>query len=290
MTDFIGTAGNDTANAVTGDFSGFSGGTITDLQDGTGDFINGFFGEDFIFAGDAADLIYGGEGHDIVNGGGGNDTVYAYTEADPGGSFTGDDISGNLGNDSIFGSSGDDTLAGDSGTDQLFGNDGADILQGGEDWDTLDGGAGADQMSGGLGDDTYYVDRKADQVIEAAGEGYDVVHTTVSFTAGVGIEEVNLEGTGKISAVGNGLVNYLLGNDNANALYGLAGNDILIGGEGVDQMFGGRGDDNTMWISRQARLSRPPDKATTRSLLLPFPALRSIRCLRMSRTCFLAAV
>jgi Ca2+-binding RTX toxin-like protein len=68
MTNFIGTEGNDTANAATGQIDGFTGGNPADLQDGNGDFFAGGGGEDFIFAANAADLIEGGEGHDQLNG------------------------------------------------------------------------------------------------------------------------------------------------------------------------------------------------------------------------------
>jgi len=37
-------------------------------------------------------------------------------------------------------------------------------------------------MSGGLGDDTYIVDNSSDIVIEAAGEGTDLVLVSASYT------------------------------------------------------------------------------------------------------------
>jgi Ca2+-binding RTX toxin-like protein len=72
MTTFIGTGGNDTANAVTGELDEFTGGSDAELQDLVNDFFAGGGGEDFVFAGDGGDRIEGGEGRDELNGGAGN--------------------------------------------------------------------------------------------------------------------------------------------------------------------------------------------------------------------------
>ena len=79
MTIFTGTAGADTANASNGTLTGFTGGTLADLQDGNGD--------EFVLGG-GADTVVAGSGGDIfeiagsvvvtgstLNGGGGLDTV-----------------------------------------------------------------------------------------------------------------------------------------------------------------------------------------------------------------------
>src|SRR3954471_9556439 len=74
MTTFTGTSGNDVANATSGTLTGFTGGTIAQLQDGTGDVINGLGGADTVVAGAGADTITGGTGADSLIGGLGADT------------------------------------------------------------------------------------------------------------------------------------------------------------------------------------------------------------------------
>ena len=68
---------------------------------------------------------------------------------------------------------------------------------------TLSGGAGNDTMVGGAGNDTYVVDATGDVVTEAAGEGTDLVQSSVSFTLGANVENLTLTGTGNINATGN---------------------------------------------------------------------------------------
>ena len=58
MATFNGTNGNDTANATTGTLTGFSGGTVAQLQDSSGDTFNG---------GNGADTIVAGGGNDTIN-------------------------------------------------------------------------------------------------------------------------------------------------------------------------------------------------------------------------------
>jgi Ca2+-binding RTX toxin-like protein len=92
-------------------------------------------------------------------------------------------------------------------------------------------------MVGGLGDDTYTVDNTADVVVEAPGEGSDLVNASATYTLAANIENLTLTGAGNINATGNDLANVITGN---------AGNNILDGGaaDGVtDTLFGGAGDD-----------------------------------------------
>ena len=100
----------------------------------------------------------------------------------------------------------------------------------------LDGGLGADTLTGGDGDDGYVVDNVGDQVIEAgtAGAGIDIVRSSVSFTLGANVENLDLVGLGNINATGNAGANTLTGN---------VGNNVLNGGLGADLLRGGFGDD-----------------------------------------------
>lgn len=125
----------------------------------------------------------------------------------------------------------------------LIGNAATNTLSGGLGNDTLNGGAGADTLVGGQGDDVYVVDNIGDVVIEQAGEGTDLVQSSVSYTLAENVENLTLTGSAAINGTGNALDNVLTGNGAANTLIGGAGNDTLDGGKGADKLEGGTGDD-----------------------------------------------
>jgi VCBS repeat-containing protein len=200
------------------------------------------------------DTVHGGAGDDRIDGGFGRDRLY-----------------GDEGNDTLLGGYSAPAIveshvqSSDNGSSLVIASFGFD-----SDADYLDGGAGIDLMQGGVGDDTYVVDGEAtvnadgaavrfrrcdvasrfgmdqapqytwvtDTVVESAGEGHDVVHSTASVNlAGIEIEEVRLMDGGPIAdldaTTGQG----------SQALYGNAGANRLDGGQGADQMAGGAGDD-----------------------------------------------
>ncbi|MFG6455798.1 beta strand repeat-containing protein [Roseateles sp. BYS96W] len=126
----------------------------------------------------------------------------------------------------------------------LFGGNGNDTMTGGNGDDLLDGGAGNDVMAGGGGNDSYVVDAATDTVTENAGEGADVVQSSVTWTLGVNLENLTLTGAAAINGSGNALDNVLIGNSAANTLTGLGGNDTLDGGAGADTLVGGQGNDS----------------------------------------------
>ena len=134
-------------------------------------------------------------------------------------------------------------LVGTAGGNTLNGSALRDVIEGLGGDDTINGGAGADTMIGGLGNDIFTVDNTADIVIENAGEGTDLVYTTVSYALGDNIEKLTLSGASCIDGTGNSLNNTIVGNAAANVLYGLAGNDDINGGAGADTMIGGLGND-----------------------------------------------
>lgn len=107
----------------------------------------------------------------------------------------------------------------------------------------INGLLGLDTMLGGAGNDTYYVDNAADAVQEIAGDGTDLVLSSVSYTLSDYVENLTLSGTSSISATGNAFDNLLTGNGANNTLTGALGNDTLDGGAGVDTLVGGGGDD-----------------------------------------------
>jgi Ca2+-binding RTX toxin-like protein len=109
--------------------------------------------------------------------------------------------------------------------------------------DYIDGGLGADRMFGGTGNDTYVVENAGDQVFENAGEGFDEIRSSITYTIAANVEKLVLTGTAAINAYGNDADNRLYGNDSSNILASYDGNDILNGGAGTDTMIGGTGND-----------------------------------------------
>ena len=124
------------------------------------------------------------------------------------------------------------------------GNTQANVITGNSAANTLNGGTGADTLIGGAGNDIYVVDTALDVIVEAAGEGVDLVQSSATYTLGnTSIENLTLTGTSTLSGTGNGLDNLLTGNSANNTLTGAGGNDTLDGGTGNDTMIGGTGND-----------------------------------------------
>jgi len=187
--------------------------------------------------GDAgANVINGLDGADVMIGGAGNDVYYVDNVGDKvvekaGGGF-----------DTVV-SSIDHVLAANvealtlSGSDDIeaTGNSLDNVLTGNAGDNRLRGGAGADTMIGGAGDDIYYVDNAGDRVVEQAGEGHDLVVSSVSFNLrGTGAEDIKLLGSAALNAEGDAGANRVTGNAGHNVLRGDAGNDVLTGGAGYD--------------------------------------------------------
>jgi Ca2+-binding RTX toxin-like protein len=127
-------------------------------------------------------------------------------------------------------------LTGNVGDNSLNGAAGNDSLSGGLGNDSLNGGAGIDAMNGGAGDDIYVVDVATDLITELAGEGTDLVQSSItcSLAALANIENLTLTGTTAINGTGNELNNTLTGNTAANLLDGGIGADTMVGGTGND--------------------------------------------------------
>ena len=177
-------------------------------------------------------------------------------------------ITGNAGNNVLDGASGIDTLSYASvataltvdsssitaqvtgaGTDTLLnfekivGSAFDDHLSGTSGVNLIDGGKGADTMAGGAGDDTYLVDNAADQIVEAAQEGTDLVQSSVSYTLQAEVDNLTLTGSAHINGTGNRLANVLVGNAGNNVLTGGSGSDTYIvdnaGDQTIEQVGGG---------------------------------------------------
>jgi Ca2+-binding RTX toxin-like protein len=110
--------------------------------------------------------------------------------------------------------------------------------------DVLAGGAGGDRLSGGAGNDVYTVNAAGDVVIEALGQGIDLVSTDLaSYALGTNVENLAFIGTGDFAGTGNGLNNAIAGGAGNDTLSGGNGNDTLHGGQGADRIIGGGNND-----------------------------------------------
>jgi Ca2+-binding RTX toxin-like protein len=204
-------------------------------------------------------LLNGGAGIDTFIGGAGNDTYVldqlgegdaTHVQENPSQGIdtvlTSAAIANAIANleNYTFTGSGNWTFTGNELDNAITGGRGIDTLSGGGGNDILSGGTGADVLTGGTGNDTYIVDNVKDQVIEAAGGGTnDTVQSSVSFTLGNDVENLELTGKTAINGTGNGGNNHIHGNDGANALNGAGGDDLLFGGLGDDRLTGGEGKD-----------------------------------------------
>lgn len=221
-------SGNDTVLAGLGN----------DNIDGGGgdDYLNGGYGADFLKGGPGDDRYVVDNTSDLVVEAlarGGFDTVETYID------FTAPQYveaieargSANL---ILTGNTENNVIIGNIGNNFLYGHDGSDALVAGEGNDTLDGGLGRDHMIGGAGNDVYVVDSRSDLVVEALGNGFDLVKSSATFTLSSYVENLVLTGTDNISGGGNSLNNSITGN---------AGNNLLNGGIGADTLDGGDGND-----------------------------------------------
>ncbi len=164
-------------------------------------------------------------------------------------------------------------IAGTPGGKRIEGTWWRDYLVGTDYNDTIDGKESHDIMVGGKGDDIYYVDAQcyywpgdwcdsdyrdddrgyrsrtminwypgwnfdceADDVIEKAGEGFDTVYSSASYTLAANVEALRLLGYADLEGAGNGLNNAIFGNAGRNTLGGGAGTDLLFGGAGADTL------------------------------------------------------
>ena len=237
-----------------------------------------------LITGNAGDnVLNGGDGIDTLIGGLGNDTYVMDSPSDviqEGGGSGGIDLvmasfsfvldnflrmenltltgtgningMGNEGNNVITGNVGNNILWGMGGNDTLIGGLGGDLLLGSFDSDHLDGGGGVDTMAGSYGNDVYTVDNVDDVVDEVQGIGfdhYDMVYSSVSWTAPLYVEWLVLTGVSAVDATadsnslaeltGNSAANHLTG---GRYLHGMGGDDTLAGGLYAN-MDGGEGND-----------------------------------------------
>jgi len=254
-----------TPTGQSGQLSGNGGNDVLTGGNGNDTLIAGLDGQlssaetytDVMHGGAGDDHLVGGIG-DTFDGGSGNDRVSFDMSTNATGvnvvmgsifgttaTIMGTTFSGIEQVDSVRGTIYDDTINTVGNTYNAFieGLDGNDTLIGGFANDTIVGGTGADAMSGGQGNDVYYVDNAGDVVTETPGNGNDLVYSTIDYTLPDNVEQLVLQGTNPLRGTGNGLDNYILGNDAHDVLTGLAGNDTISGFGGIDSLVGGDGND-----------------------------------------------
>ena len=295
--DFVLASGSEVELIATGDQAGLRPVEMTGnefaqilIANAGANYLSGLGGNDALYGRDGDDALEGGIGEDILNGGSGNDvmrggaggdlyyvdsasdriieiagegfdqvitlaslTLSAATDVEvisAQSASTADQINITASDiaQTIYGHDGANVIAAGGGRDTVYGFGGNDVI---------DGGLGADELIGGIGNDTYTVDDSFDVVVEAAGEGTDVVRAQVSFAL-IGNEEVeeitafNTASTAAMDLAGNQFAQTIRGTDGANFLQGAGGNDTLLagggndvldGGTGVDRLEGGFGDD-----------------------------------------------
>ncbi|MDQ3477878.1 MAG: calcium-binding protein [Pseudomonadota bacterium] len=254
---------NNSAQTSDGVFSD----TLSSIED-----VSGSEFQDFISGNDSNNVLSGRGGNDLIYGNGGNDRLRSGSGADEMGGGTGNDsyevddagdmvieafgegtadrvdasISYTLGDHverlTLTGSAAINGT-GNALANVIVGNGADNFLFGFDGNDSLNGGLGADTLEGGIGNDVYFVDNAGDTVTEIAGQGNDLVKSSVDYTLGADVERLTLTGTGAISGTGNAGANILTGNGGANTLNGEGRNDRLSGGAGNDQLHGGVGSD-----------------------------------------------
>ena len=153
--------------------------------------LKGGGGVDRLFGGGGDDIYYVTDGREVVfeQANGGRDIVYAgLSHGLTAGSHV--EVLSAL----SLGSTDPLQLSGNALNNEIYGNAGANVLR---------GGGGVDLLLGGFGDDIYYVTSGGETVLEYAGEGRDIVYTSVShvLTPGSHVEilsAVSLSGTGAL--------------------------------------------------------------------------------------------
>lgn len=216
------------------------------------DLLEGSAGDDRLYGLDGNDELRGLDGNDLLDGGAGSDTLVGGFGDDR---FIVDATTDVVSEQAVLGtdtveSSVSYTLSANvenlvlvagalAGTGNAFDN----TITGNAANNVLDGKVGRDRMEGGTGDDSFVVDNALDVVVEKAGEGRDLVSSSVAFTLGDHLEDLTLTGSSAISGTGNAADNRLRGNAAANTLTGGAGNDELDGLAGNDTLKGGLGND-----------------------------------------------
>ena len=219
-TGFENLIGSNQADKLTGN-------GLANMIDGRGgaDEMAGLLGNDIYVVDDDLDIVTEqvGQGHDKVQ------SYKTFDLSTRGANVENLDL---LGSNNIDGT-------GNAFANIIIGNSGANTLDGGID----SSAAIVDQLKGGAGNDIYIVRTSTDIVTELINEGTDTVRSFITYTLGLNLENLELQGTAVINGTGNTLANIITGNSAGNVLAGSGGADTLNGGDGGDTLNGGVGND-----------------------------------------------
>jgi Ca2+-binding RTX toxin-like protein len=179
-------------------------------------------------------VLDGGAGQDTMRGGYGDDTYYANAHTSGNTTYLDAVIEGlNQGHDTMLVSV-EYSLLPENIEDLVLldqvgkgvGNSENNRITGNDTDNELDGGWGDDTLIGGNGSDLYTVDSQGDVVVELAGQGFDTVLSSATYTLPSNVESLYLLGHGN-NGTGNGSNNHISGNEGDNVLKGGAGIDTV---------------------------------------------------------------
>ncbi|MFN0193769.1 MAG: calcium-binding protein, partial [Aestuariivirga sp.] len=243
MATFTGTVGDDDAvnriDATVPQLGTFTGGTLAELTDGTGDTINGLGGNDEIVAGSGADTIDGGSGNDTITGGAGADN-----------------ITGGAGNDTIILNAGDapagETLTGGGGADRLQINGAVDITAAAVSslativYNAVNGGTltATHTQASNLTTFTGNAGTTDGLVVNLASGNTTITLSAKTLTS---IESITVNGS-----TGN---NTITGTGQADTINAGDGTDSITAGNGSDTVDGGNGTDTAIWADTRANIT-----------------------------------
>jgi len=194
---------------------------------GGGMTIIGTDGNDLLDGTPCDDVINGRKGFDVMRGGAGDDVYYVDQTCPP--KHKGNEGVGNGEDPPPPGH--DDNQNDGPGTSP--GNPGS---KGGHHRDDDDDHDHDDD------DDDDEKQCKVDEVVENAGEGYDIIYASADYALPENVEELRLLGSEDLDAAGNALDNVIAGNSGDNRLSGGAGADVYVyelhGGDDVIEETG----------------------------------------------------
>ncbi|MGO4836999.1 hypothetical protein AB4144_32610, partial [Rhizobiaceae sp. 2RAB30] len=263
------TNGNDVANASTGTLTGFSGGTVAQLQDAAGDTFNGGNGADTIVAGAGDDTINIGNGQFVAGEsiqGGGNSASGTRDQIVLTSSGTTVDFSiGTVsGIETLTGSVLGDTVtmtatqwAGFSTINLGLLNDTVNVVASGNisalatptitsvETGNLTGTSGTDTVTlSGAQLDAIIIGSGTINLGAGSGDTINLTSTSADLNT-LGANNNSIQGVEAISAAGatSGVTISLGGQTEAFALTGSSQNDTITGGTGADTIDAGGGND-----------------------------------------------
>lgn len=277
MATFNGTNGNDVANASTGTLTGFSGGTVAQLQDSSGDTFNGGNGADTIVAGSGDDTINLGNGQFVAGEsiqGGGNSASGTRDQIVLTSSGTTVDFSvGTVsGIETLTGSILGDTvtmtasqLAGFSTINLGLSTDTVNVVASGDisalatptltsvEVGNLTGTGGTDTVTlTGAQLDAIIIGSGTINLGAGSGDTINLTSTSADLNS-LGATNNSIQGVEAISAAGaaSGVTIALGGQTEAFAITGSSQNDVITGGTGADTIAAGGGNDTVNIASGQ---------------------------------------